>query len=68
MPDSPAELGGLEVGDVVTEVDDRPVRRMPDLMLAMRARSPGDRVDVTVARPDGSSATLVLTLDARPAG
>jgi putative serine protease PepD len=68
MPGSPADLGGLEVGDVVTEVDDRSVRRMPDLMVVMRARSPGDRVDVTVARPDGSSATLVLTLDARPAG
>jgi S1-C subfamily serine protease len=39
---------------------------MPDLTLGMRSRSPGDRVDLTVARGDGSRTTLVLTLDEAP--
>ncbi|HET6954242.1 MAG TPA: PDZ domain-containing protein, partial [Acidimicrobiales bacterium] len=68
VADSPADLAGVEAGDMVTAVDGEPVRRMPDLMLAMWARSPGDEVDLTVVRPDGTRATLVLTLEAREPG
>lgn len=67
IADSPAALGGLETGDVVVGLDDRPVTHMPDLNVALRAHSPGDRVDVEVARPDGSRVTLVITLGQAPA-
>jgi S1-C subfamily serine protease len=63
---SPAEEGGLVPGDVIVAIDGQPVVRMPDLTLGMRSRSPGDRVDLTVARGDGSRTTLVLTLDEAP--
>lgn len=69
VPDSPADRGGLQPGDVIVAVDDTAVGHMPDLVVALRSRSPGDRVDVTVARADGSQATLVLTLaEPRPPG
>jgi serine protease Do len=64
---SPAEEGGLTAGDVILAFNDRPIGRMADLTLCLRASSPGDRVDLTVARPDGSVPTLVFTLDEAPA-
>jgi S1-C subfamily serine protease len=67
VPGSPAALGGLRPGDVVVALDGQTIARMPDLIVALRARSPGDRVDVTVTRDDGSRATLVLTLAEAPA-
>jgi S1-C subfamily serine protease len=67
VEDSPAEKGGLAVGDVIVAVGDRPISRMADLTLCLRASAPGDRVDLTLVRPDGSVATLVFTLDEAPA-
>jgi S1-C subfamily serine protease len=63
---SPADEGGLAPGDVIVAIDGQPVVHMPDLTLGMRSRSPGDRVDLTVTRSDGSRTTLVLTLDEAP--
>lgn len=64
---SPAEAGGLAAGDVIVAVDDAPVASLADLLVQLRARSPGDAIDVTVARADGSRATLAITLDETPA-
>jgi len=66
VADSPAALGGLEAGDVIVALDDRPVDYMSDLSVALRAHSPGDRVDVTVQRGDDARVTLVLTLAEQP--
>jgi S1-C subfamily serine protease len=63
---SPADEGGLVPGDVIVAIDGQPVVHMPDLALGMRSRSPGDRVDLTVTRADGSRTTLVVTLDEAP--
>jgi S1-C subfamily serine protease len=63
---SPADEGGLVPGDVIVAIDGQPVVHMPDLTLGMRSRSPGDRVDLTVTRTDGSRTTLVVTLDEAP--
>lgn len=61
VPDGPAARGGLEEGDVIVELGGRPIIHMPDLVLALRTRSPGDRVDATVARSRGTT-TLEVTL------
>src|SRR5918994_547479 len=60
VPDGPADRGGLEEGDVIVELGGRPIAHMPDLVLALRSRSPGDRVETTVVRGGGTS-TLEVT-------
>ncbi len=67
VTDSPAAQGGLRAGDVIVAYDGRPISRMPDLTLCLRTSAPGDRVDLTIAREDGTQATLVFTLAEVPA-
>lgn len=52
VPDTPAEEVGMETGDVVTAIDDEPIRGVPDLLGVLRSRDPGDEIDVTVQRGD----------------
>lgn len=66
VPGSPAEQGGLRVGDVIVALDDQRIGRMPDLIVGLRSHAPGDRVDVTVRREDDTRVTLVLTLTETP--
>ncbi|HEX6424021.1 MAG TPA: PDZ domain-containing protein [Acidimicrobiales bacterium] len=67
VPGGPA-AGGLQPGDVIVAVDGETVTHLPDLFAGLRARSPGDRVEVTVARGDGGRTTVAVTLGAAPAG
>ena len=46
----PAEDAGLLVGDVIVKVDDQPVLTLDGFRSALEDRSPGDIVQVTVAR------------------
>lgn len=80
--DSPADQAGLRGsfkafqaqdgqelmigGDVVTAVDGKSVATMEDLATAIRARKPGDKVELTVLR-DGEELQIEVTLAARPA-
>jgi putative serine protease PepD len=57
----PAASGGLQVGDVVTKVDDRRVTDADSLIVAVRAYDPGTTVTLTVTR-DGATKTLRVTL------
>jgi S1-C subfamily serine protease len=59
--DSPADRGGLRVGDVLVEIDGRMIGHLPDLMITLRSRSPGDQIAATVVRDDNPT-TLVVTL------
>ncbi|UCF66952.1 MAG: trypsin-like peptidase domain-containing protein [Acidobacteriota bacterium] len=54
-------LGRLVLGDVIVEVDDRPVRSTDDLLLALERREVGERVDVAIMR-DGRRMTLRVEL------
>jgi len=51
-PGSPADIGGIERGDIVTKVDDRDIVGAEDVFAAVRAREVGDTVRVTVVRGD----------------
>jgi putative serine protease PepD len=62
-PDTPAAKGGLEKGDVITEVDGERVTDGIALIVAIRAHQPGETVDFTVVR-DGQQRTVTLTLSA----
>ena len=60
-PGSPAADAGLQAGDVVTAIDDRPVTSSTELTAAVRSRTPGDAVTLTVQR-DGRTVTIEVTL------
>ena len=57
----PAQRGGLQVGDVVTKVDDRRVTDADSLIVAIRSHDPGETVTLTVIR-GGATKTLKVTL------
>jgi hypothetical protein len=52
MPDSPAAGVGLQVGDVITAIGEKPVRSPQDVVEAIRASKPGQTVCL-VYRRDG---------------
>ncbi len=62
--DSAAADAGIEEGDVVVEVDGEPVATNEDVTDAIRAKSPGDQVSITVER-QGRRRTFDVTLGPR---
>ncbi|MDQ4065063.1 MAG: trypsin-like peptidase domain-containing protein [Actinomycetota bacterium] len=65
FPRDPAAEAGLEVGEVIVEIEGRPIRSGDDLTESLTEFDPGDRVDVVVATPDGSR-TVTVELGRRP--
>lgn len=58
---SPAELAGLQAGDVITMIGDKRIANLYDMTAALRSHQPGDTV-VIVSKRDGGErrATAVL--------
>jgi 2-alkenal reductase len=55
-------------GDMITAINDQPVRRFDDLLIYLfRNSAPGDTVQLTLLREDGSQQMMPLTLGTRPA-
>jgi S1-C subfamily serine protease len=67
VPQSGADRGGIEVGDVITKVDGKAISAAPDVRGAILKHKPGDKVQVTVDR-GGDDRTLSVTLGRRDAG
>lgn len=67
VPGSPADRAGLAVGDVVTQVDGRPVGSVSALVSALRRCAPGDTVGVGLWR-DGTAHTTEVVVVERPKG
>lgn len=61
---SPAEVAGLEVGDIVLEINNQPITGDTSLVAIIRDSSPGEQVEIIVER-DGVLRTLTATLTAR---
>jgi putative serine protease PepD len=58
----PAEKAGLRAGDVITKVDGMPIGTPDELIAAIRAKEPGQSVDLIYVRSGASkSAQLVLS-------
>jgi putative serine protease PepD len=51
-PGGPADLAGVRPGDLILEIDGRPVSQSDELIVAIRARQPGDAVTLTVRTGD----------------
>ncbi|TVR20266.1 MAG: PDZ domain-containing protein, partial [Nitriliruptor sp.] len=64
-PEGPAGEAGLEVGDIVVDIDGEEVTTMADLAGRIQQRSPDEDVEVTVIR-EGEELSTTVTLGERP--
>jgi S1-C subfamily serine protease len=62
---SAADSAGIRQGDVITKVAGKAVTSSEDVINAVRAHAPGDKISVTVNR-NGTQKTVQVTLRARP--
>ena len=59
-PDGPADQAGIRSGDVILSIDGRPVSRSDELIVAIRARQPGDAVTLRVRTEDAERDVRVV--------
>jgi hypothetical protein len=63
-PGSPAAAAGLQAGDIITRVADRPIGSLRDFSDALKTLAPGQSVPVVFTR-DGQERTVTITLAER---
>ena len=56
---------GIQEGDIITKIDNAPIRKFADLTGYLGSKRPGERVDVTVVREE-KTLTLAVVLKATP--
>ena len=61
-PNSAAAKAGLQPGDVVTKIGDRPVQNSDALVAAINSATPGGNVTLTVSSGAGAPHTVPVTL------
>jgi serine protease Do len=66
LDNSPAEQAGIRRGDIIIELDGEPVYYVAQLQQNVAFRTPGETVDVTVARRGGERVTISVRLTAAP--
>ncbi len=67
--DTQATIEGVEVtlgGDIVTEVNGKPINSMEDVIDAVNSAQPGDKMELTLLRGDNEEKTVTVTLGVRP--
>jgi S1-C subfamily serine protease len=65
VPGGPAELAGVEQGDVITEIDGEVVNNADAVSSIINGKQPGDTVDIRVDR-QGQDIGLTVKLQDRP--
>lgn len=65
--DTPAQEGGLEQGDIITEIDGEAMKDDTDLFTLLRRRRVGETIEMVVDR-QGEEVQVELSLGERPAG
>jgi serine protease Do len=63
---SPAKRAGLQLGDVITELDGQPVDYVAQLQQRVGFKKPGETVQVTVLRQGGVRKVFTVRLAAQP--
>ena len=61
-PDSPGGKAGLQIGDVITEIDDQKVTDSGELQVVVGQKQPGSKINLTVLR-DGKTMKVPVTLE-----
>ena len=61
-PDSPGAKAGLQVGDVITEIDGQKVSDAGELQVLVGQKQPGSKITLKVLR-DGKTMTIPVTLE-----
>ncbi len=64
-PGTPAARAELQQGDIITDIDGKPITKEGEVVTALRGKRAGDVIAVTVDR-DGQELTLQVTLVERP--
>src|SRR5246127_3036212 len=62
-PDSPGAKAGLQIGDVITEIDGRKINDAGELQVVVGQKQPGTKLELTVLR-NGKDMTVPVTLEA----
>jgi len=68
--DTEATIEGAQVwlgGDIITEVDGKPIGSMEDVINAVNSAQPGDEMELTLLRGDNETKHVTVTLGVRPA-
>jgi S1-C subfamily serine protease len=68
--DTEATIEGVQVrlgGDIITEIDGRPISSMEDVINAVNSGQPGDKMELTILRGDNEEKHVTVTLGVRPA-
>ena len=63
LPGGPAAKAGLKAGDIITKFDGRTIATAEELIVAIRSKSVGDKVELSYTR-NGVSATATVVLNA----
>lgn len=64
-PSGPADRGGLRPGDVIVQLDGKPITNLTDLDQVLDRAVPGQSLQITVER-EGKATNLTVTLGTRP--
>jgi putative serine protease PepD len=62
-PGGPADRAGIRAGDVILAIEGRPVTQPDELIVAIRARTPGEAIVLRVRGADGTERDVRVVLD-----
>ncbi|HEY9523248.1 MAG TPA: trypsin-like peptidase domain-containing protein, partial [Thermopolyspora sp.] len=63
--DSPADKAGLKAGDIITAVNGKPVDGADELIVTIRSKAPGEKVEIQYER-GGKEHTVEVTVGSAP--
>jgi aminopeptidase N len=64
LPESPAQMAGIQKGDIIVSIDGRKVKSLKDYSIELKSRKPGDSVTMVVKRGE-DTINITLTLSER---